>query len=364
MPQTPPSQFIDSDRPTAPDVSRRELLLGAAALGIATVAASLPLPAFAATGLRVGYIPIIPMTQLYVLTGEGWAADAGLALQTTSFQSGPAMIQALASGTLDVAYVGIGPAMIARSKGVKLKVVAANVIDQVALIGRGPLVKAMAGAASPAEGVKAFRAANGRRPKIGSLPAGSVPDTVLRYWMAEIARIPSEDIEIVGMGEQPLQQALLTGAIDGASILEPILTLVQSRLQDAAIIAKAGSMFPKQPGAVLVVTEDAIAKNRDAVAELVKLHIRATAFAKSNPDRTAELVTDIIGKGLVERDVMRAALTSDATTFVDDPRVILDSTKQMQAFQQTLAQITEPVDVDALFDFTFHDAAHDAVKRK
>lgn len=357
MPQTPPSLFSDSTHLIVPEVSRRELLLGAAALGIATATASLPLPAFAVTGLRVGYIPIIPMTQLYVLTGEGWAAEAGLALQTTSFQSGPAMIQALASGTLDVAYVGIGPAMIARSKGVKLKVVAANVIDQVALIGRGPLVKAMAGAASPAEGIKAFRAANGRRPKIGSLPAGSVPDTVLRYWMAEIAHIAPDDIEIVGMGEQPLQQALLTGAIDGASILEPILTLVQSRLQDAGIVTKAGSMFPKQPGAVLVVTEEAIAKNRDAVAELVKLHIRATAFAKSNPDRTAELVTDIIGKGLVEREVMRAALTSDATTFVDDPRVILDSTKRMQAFQQSLNQITEPVDVDALFDFSFHDAA-------
>ncbi|PWC80338.1 nitrate ABC transporter substrate-binding protein [Azospirillum sp. TSH100] len=354
MPQTiPPGQCPD----TSHRFSRRDLLAGAAALGVAAVTASLSQPVFAATGLRVGYIPIIPMTQLYVLTGEGWAAEAGLALQTTSFQSGPAMIQALASGTLDVAYVGIGPAMIARSKGVKLKVVAANVIDQVALIGRGPLVKAMAGAASPAEGIKAFRAANGRRPKIGSLPAGSVPDTVLRYWMSEIAHISSEDIEIVGMGEQPLQQALLSGAIDGASILEPILTLVQSRLQDAAIVAKAGSMFPKQPGAVLVVTEDAIAKSRDAVAALVKLHIRATAFAKSNPDRTAELVTDIIGKGLVEREVMRAALTSDATTFVDDPRVILDSTKRMQAFQQSLDQITEPVDVDALFDFSFHDAA-------
>ena len=345
-------------------IARRRLLAGSAVLGAAALgavaagaAASLSLPAFAATTLRVGYIPIIPMTQLYVLTGEGWAKDVGLALQTTGFQSGPAMIQALASGTLDVAYVGIGPAMIARSKGVKLKVVAANVIDQVALIGRGPLAKAMAGAASPAEGIKAFRAANGRLPKIGSLPAGSVPDTVLRYWMAEVARIGADDVEIVGMGEQPLQQALLTGAIDGASILEPILTLVQSRLPDAAIIAKAGTMFPKQPGAVLAVTEDAIANNRAAVADLVKLHIRATAFAKSNPDRTAELVTEIIGKGLVERDVMRAALTSDATTFVDDPRTILDSTKRMQAFQQTLGQITEPVDVDALFDLSFHDAA-------
>jgi NitT/TauT family transport system substrate-binding protein len=354
MPQTPPPKpLFNSARP----IARRDLLVGAAALGVAAAAASLPLPAFAATTLRVGYIPIIPMTQLYVITGEGWSKDAGLTLQTTSFQSGPAMIQALASGTLDVAYVGIGPALIARSKGVKLKVVAANVIDQVALIGRGPLAKAMAGAANPAEGVKAFIAANGRRPKIGSLPAGSVPDTVLRYWMAEVAHIASDDVEIVGMGEQPLQQALLTGAIDGASILEPILTLVKSRLQDATIIAKAGTMFPKQPGAVLAVTEDAIARNRDAVAELVKLHIRATAFAKSNPDRTAELVTDLIGKGLVERDVMRTALTSDATTFVDDPRVILDSTKKMQAFQQSLNQITEPVDVDTLFDFSFHDAA-------
>ncbi len=358
MPQTPPPKpLFNSVRPMARPVARRDLLVGAAAFGIAAATASLPLPAFAATTLRVGYIPIIPMTQLYVITGEGWTKDAGLTLQTTSFQSGPAMIQALASGTLDVAYVGIGPALIARSKGVKLKVVAANVIDQVALIGRGPLAKAMAGAANPAEGVKAFRDANGRRPKIGSLPAGSVPDTVLRYWMAEVAHIAPDDVEIVGMGEQPLQQALLTGAIDGASILEPILTLVKSRLPEAAIIAKAGSMFPKQPGAVLAVTEDAIARDREAVAELVKLHIRATAFAKSNPDRTAELVTDIIGKGLVERDVMRAALTSDATTFVDDPRVILDSTKKMQAFQQSLNQITEPVDVDTLFDFSFHDAA-------
>ncbi|WP_148219784.1 ABC transporter substrate-binding protein [Azospirillum sp. B510] len=350
MPQTPLFKSM-------PRLGRRDLLAGAVILGAGAAAASLSPPASAATGLRVGYIPIIPMTQLYVITGEGWAGDAGLSLQTTSFQSGPAMIQALASGTLDIAYVGIGPAMIARSKGVRLKVVAANVIDQVALIGRGPLVKAMTAATTPAEGIKAFRATTGRRPKIGSLPVGSVPDTVLRYWMAEIAHIAADEVEIVGMGEQPLQQALLTGAIDGASILEPILTLVQSRLQDAAIIAKAGSMFPKQPGAVLVVTEDAIARNRDAVAALVKLHIRATAFAKSNPDRTAELVTDIIGKGLVEREVMRAALTSGATTFIDDPRVILDSTKRMQAFQQTLDQISEPVDIDSLFDFSFHDAA-------
>ncbi|SMH35610.1 ABC transporter substrate-binding protein [Azospirillum agricola] len=335
-------------------LNRRTLLLSAAALA---GSAALPHPTRAATTLRVGYIPIIPMTQLYVLSGEGWAKEAGLELTTTGFQSGPAMIQALASGTLDVAYVGIGPAMIARSKGVPLKVVAANVIDQVALIGRGPLAEAVAGAAGPADGFRAFRAAQGRPAKIASLPAGSVPDTVLRHWTAEVARIPAADIQIVGMGDEQVQQALLSGAVDGASILEPTLTLVQSRLPDARIVARAGTMFPQQPGAVLAVTEAAIARDRAAVAALVRLHVRATAFAKANPDRTAEHVTAAIGKGLVEPAVMRAALTSEATNFVDDPRAIVESTRRMQAFQQGLGQITDPVDIDALFDFSFHDAA-------
>ncbi len=335
-------------------LNRRALLAAAAAVA---GSAALPRPSAAATPLRVGYIPIIPMTQLYVLNGEGWAKDAGLDLTLTSFQSGPAMIQALASGTLDVAYVGIGPAMIARSKGVKLKVVAANVIDQVALIGRGPFASLTASAASPAEGFAAFRAAQGRPAKIASLPAGSVPDTVLRYWAQEVARIPASDLQIVGMGDEQVQQALLSGAVDGASILEPTLTLVQSRLPDARLVAKAGTLFPQQPGAILAVTESAIAQNRAAVATLVRLHVRATAFAIANPDRTAVIVTEAIGKGLIEPAVMRAALLSGATNFVDDPHRIVESTKKMQAFQQGLGQIPDPVDVDALFDHSFYDAA-------
>lgn len=334
-------------------MNRRALLASAAAL-VGSVA--LPRWSAAATPLRVGYIPIIPMTQLYVLSGEGWAKEAGLDLTLTSFQSGPAMIQALASGTLDVAYVGIGPVMIARSKGVAVKVVAANVIDQVALIGRGPFA-AVASASSPAEGFAAFRAAQGRPAKIASLPAGSVPDTVLRYWAQEVAKIPASDLQIVGMGDEQVQQALLSGAVDGASILEPTLTLVQTRLPDARIVAKAGSLFPQQPGAILAVTEAAIKRDPAAVAALVKLHIRATAFANANPDRTAVIVTEAIGKGLIEPAVMRAALTSGATNFVDDPRRIVESTKRMQAFQQSLGQITDPVDIDALFDHSFYDMA-------
>src|SRR5258707_2044655 len=235
--------------------------------------------------LRVGYISIFPMTQLFVMEGRGWTRGAGLQLILKRFSSGPAMVQALASGSLDVAYIGIGPAMVGRARGIDVKVVAANVIDQVALIGRGRLVEAFGAAPTPAAGFAAFHAAAGRPAKIATLPQGSVPDAVLRYYLQETARVAPVDVEIVGVGEEQVQQLLLAGAVDAASILEPILTIVLERERSAKVIAPARAMFARQPGAVVVATQAALTAQRAAIAQLVALHVRATAFARRNPDR-------------------------------------------------------------------------------
>ena len=217
--------------------------------------------------LRVGYIPIIPMTQLFIMEGEGWTGQAGLRLQLTQFSSGPTMVQALASGSLDVAYVGIGPAIVARSRGIDIKVLASNIIDQVALIGRGPFAETMAAAPSAAEGFRRFYERAGRPAKIATLPQGSVPDTILRYYIQNVAKVDPAHVQIIGIGEDQVQQSLLAGAVEGASILEPILTIVQERDPTARIIAPANAMLPRQPGAVLAVRETVIADHPDADRE-------------------------------------------------------------------------------------------------
>jgi NitT/TauT family transport system substrate-binding protein len=339
----------------------RWLAAGALAPALCGLGGALALPrrarAQTRVTLRVGYIPIIPMTQLFVLAGEGWAQAAALDLALTRFSSGPAMVQALASGSLDVAYIGIGPAMLARARGIDVRVVAANVIDQVALIGRGALVEAFATAPSAAAAFERFRASARRPAKIATLPLGSVPDAVLRYYLQEVAKVEPATVEIVGVGEDQVQQLLLAGAVDAASILEPILTIVLERDRSARVIAPAGAMFPQQPGAVVLATADALARHHAAIATLVALHVRATEFAHREPDRTAAAAVDFIGKGLVDPALMRKALTSGSTTLVADPRAIVESTRRLQAFQQRIGSQAKPIDVDALFDFSFYDAA-------
>ncbi len=326
---------------------------------VAVAAASLWLvsvPASAQTKLDVAYIPIMPMSQLFVLQQEGWAKEAGLDLQLTKFSSGPAIVQAIASGKFDVIYFGIGPAMVARANGIPIKVVAANGTEQITLIAQGKLGEYFGSAASPAEAVRKFTAEEGRKPKIASLPKGSVPDTVFRHWLIKVAGLTEQDVDIVGMGAGKVQQAMLARSVDGASILEPIITIIQQRLPDAKIIARGGTMLPKQPGAVVAVRESALAKHPQAIKKLVELHKRATDLINNNPDQAARDVHAAIGQGLVPVETIRAALESRLNQFVSDPRLIVDGTKRMHDFQAETGTLKKPVPLDQLFDVTIYES--------
>jgi NitT/TauT family transport system substrate-binding protein len=305
--------------------------------------------------LDVAYIPILPMAQLYVIEQEGWAKAAGLDLNLTKFSSGPAIVQAIASGHYDVMYFGIGPAMVARANGVPIKVVASNVVEQIGLVAEGALAQAASGV-SPADAVRRFTAAQKRKPRIATLPKGSVPDTVLRYWLKR-AGLGADAVEIVGMGEDNVQQALLTRAIDGASILEPIVTIVESQVPDAKVIVGGKDMFPDAPGAVVAVRENTLATKRDAIEKLVALHIRATDLLVQHPDRAAKDVQAFLGAGLVAPEVMAKALESPLNHFVSDPRAIVAATRTMEEFQREIGALYAPVDVNQLFDTSLYAEA-------
>lgn len=350
-------------RPSIPRLRRRTLLRAATtallvapgslmALLAPGTAVAQPRPA----PLRLGFISIIPMTQLFVMESQRWTKAAGLDLILKRFSSGPPMVEALLAGALDVAYIGIQPAMIARARGADVKAVAAGVIEQIALVGRGGLAGAFASAPSPREAFKQFRD-SGRRPaRIATLPRGSTPDTVLRYYLQE-AQVAAGDVEVIGVGEDEVQRLLLAGAVDAAAIVEPILTLTLERDRSARIIATPRQLMPGHPGAVVLVTGAVIAQNRTAVARLVELHVRATAYVREDPARAVADVVEYLGQGLADPAIIRKALTSEATQLIADPRAIVEPTRLLQAVERRLGlQAGAPLDVDGLFDFSFYDA--------
>ena len=108
---------------------RKTLFAVAGVAAMVVTGASLSGQARAETTLEMAYMPIVPCSQLFVMEGLGWTSKAGLNLKLTRFPNGPAIVQAIASGKMDVMCFGIGPAMVVRAKGIKIKVVAAGIVE-------------------------------------------------------------------------------------------------------------------------------------------------------------------------------------------------------------------------------------------
>lgn len=322
----------------------------AALVGLTATLAVAALPAAAQVKLQVGYIPVLGVSQLFVVEGEGWAKEAGLDLQITRFDSGPAMIQALASGKLDVLYAGVSPFIVAKANGIGVTVLAATATEEIALVGRGKFAELVAKTGSAAAAVPAFFKETGAKVKISTQPAGSVPDTVTRYWVNEVGKLDQTQIEILPMGIEKTQQALLAKAVDVAAVREPVITIIRDLDPDVKVVGLGGEIFPGQPGSVLAVRDDARKANPAAIDTLVALHVRATKLLSSDPKKAAPAVHKFIGAGLTDQATIEKALASPSSKFEANPEAIRASVDKMQTFQAKIGTLPQTVSLDTLFD--------------
>ena len=310
----------------------------------------------AAVATQIGYMPILPDAQLFVNLENGGLARAGINPELVSFQNGPAMVQALASGQLDIAYFGIGPTMVARAKGADIRVVAANIIEQISVVALPPLAEYFD--SGPAKTAFArFADAEGRSAKISTFPQGSVPQTVFDYWLTQTLGIDNSGLQMVYQGASQVQQSLLTGAVDGAAILEPVVSIVTARNPGAEVVASGGDLFESQPGAVLAVREAYLQAHPDTVEKLVAAHIDATTSLNAGSAAAVDAVAKHVGGGRLPREIIETAVANSRDHFVADPNRIVDATKRMYDFQRQQGTLSAELDIDALFEPRFFNAA-------
>ena len=329
----------------------RSLLLSALALLAAHA------PASAQTVARTGYIPVIGTAQIFVADKEGLLKAAGIEPKFAVFESGPAMIQALASGTLDVYVGGVAPLAVARSKGVDVKVVAATAINEMTVVAGGKLAPYFKAGVAQAQAIKDFKAASGKAARFATQPPGSVPHTTLVHWLDQVVKADKADYEVVTMGIDATQQAVLAGAVDGATLREPAVTVSMQRDPRLKLVATGNEMFANQPGTVVAVSGAFLKAHPEAVQKLVDGLVKATKILKDEPARAAVPVEAALGKGLIDTATIVKAIGSPASTFTVDPRTIVEPFRAMQAYQVKIGSLDKEYPLDGLFDPSFYEKA-------
>jgi NitT/TauT family transport system substrate-binding protein len=293
--------------------------------------------------VRVGYFPNLTHATGIVADKEGLFAKhlGATKLKVTTFNAGPAAVEALKSGAIDATYVGPGPATNAfiNSGGQALTVVAGAATGGTSLV-VDPSIKAPADL---------------RGKKVSTPQLGNTQDIALRYWLkqhglktdlqggGDVSIFPQDNAQIVDAFRQKL--------IAGAWVPEPYATrLVQA---GGKVLVDERDLWPGKKFAitVLAVRSDFLKTHPAQVKALLAGDLDAADLIAKNPAKAQKDVGDLIAK--ISGKPLKPAVISAAwkqIEFTVDPVPSSLVTGAHHAFEVGVLKKTP--ELDKLIDLT------------
>jgi NitT/TauT family transport system substrate-binding protein len=187
------------------------------------------------------------------------------------FNAGPAAMEALLAGDVDVSYVGPGPATIAflRSGGSVLRVVAGAVSGGASFVARS--------ARSP-------RDLAGKR--IASPQLGNTQDIALRFWLRSQSLTIGEsgsEVRVHPLASPDILGLFARGEIEAAWVPEP--WGARLRAQGGHDLVDERDLWPDRrfPTTVVVATRRALEERRRQVVAMLRAHLVLTERWKADP---------------------------------------------------------------------------------
>jgi NitT/TauT family transport system substrate-binding protein len=274
--------------------------------------------------LNLAYFPNITHAVALVGVARGtFQQDLGSNVKVSSkiFNAGPAEIEALFAGDIDIGYVGPSPAVngFVQSHGQALRIIAGAASGGASLIVR------------PAANIHSAKDLSGK--KIADPQLGGTQDVSLRYYLKQNGLTPQDKggtVQIVPTDNSTTLTLFKEGKIDAAWVPEPYATrlLVEdggARLIDERTLWPNGKFITTE----VVVRTAFLNQHPDIVNKFLQAHVDTVQYIVSNPTEAATYINNelkqISGKGLKSNEITQAL---NNLTITYDP---LTSTVQTQA---------------------------------
>ncbi len=322
----------------------------------------LVLPAAAQENLktiRVGAFPNITHAQAMVGKANGWfdkAMGSEARVQWTSFNAGPAAIEALFAGAIDMTYVGPNPAIngYVRSNGEALRVIAGAASGGASLIVRND-----AGISKPED----FR---GKR--VASPQFGNTQDVALRNWLQNRGMKTTDkggDVQIVPMANPDQLTLFLKKELDAAWAPEPWATRLIHE-GNGRLFVDERSLWPNGQFVIglLVVRTKFLSENPDLVRNWIRAHVELTEWISAHSAEAKKLLNEQIRRETskaLPSVVLEEAFARMQVTY--DPLHSALNTAAQQAFADGFLGRSMP-DLSGLYDLTLLNQILAEKKRK
>lgn len=253
--------------------------------------ASWPARAQAPLTVRVGAFPNITHAQAMVGKANGAfekALGPSVRIEWKTFNAGPAAIEALFAGALDMAYIGPNPTVSGyiRSNGESVRVIAGAASGGAALVVRND-----AGIQKPAD-------FHGK--KVASPQLGNTQDVALRSWMRANGLKSADkggDVQVIPLANPDQLTLFLKKELDAAWAPEPWATRL-IREGNGRLFLDERTLWPNGQFvcANLIVSPRFLRDHPDVVKNWLRTHVELSEWINSHPDDAKKMLNGQIQK--------------------------------------------------------------------
>lgn len=238
--------------------------------------------------VTIGYLPSDHDAALFIADAEGMYEEKGISTELVEFNNGGDLMTAMASGEVDVGYVGITPVLSSIENGVPVKVVSGVQIE-----GSGLEVSNDSGIT---------QASDLKGKAIATPGDASIQYMLLIYYLNQNG-MSKDDLNISSMKVASMNDALNTNKIDGMLTYEPYVTT--STENGNTLFLNSSEIIPGHPCCVIAASDDFIKNHPDEVKDIVDIHANATEYIQSNTSKAAsELPDNIVSDAKIEEKAL------------------------------------------------------------
>jgi NitT/TauT family transport system substrate-binding protein len=225
--------------------------------------------------IKVAYLPTDHSAALLFAKYNKTYENNGLNVKTVQISTGSSIVDAVASGDVDIGYVGITPAMQGISKGVPIKVVGA-----VNMVGSGIVVQPNSTITSPADL---------KDKKIATPGVSSIQQVLLLYELQKY-NITQKDVDLISMNVFNIPSALAAKKVDAYISYEPFVAIAPYR-GVGQVLMYSDDILEDHPCCVIIAREDFIEQNPQELNTFLQIHKNSTEYVNTHLNETANILT-------------------------------------------------------------------------
>lgn len=281
----------------------------------------------------------------FILMGTDWLEKAGIHAQWKLFASGPDIVKAFEKKEIDLAYIGLPPAIIGINRGVPIICVAGGHVEGTVMIARKEY-HTLDELNNITEALAQF---DGK--VIGSPPKGSIHDVIINNAIEEAGL----DIRVRNF---PWTDFVLEALVDGdieAAVGTPSLAVAAAHACGARIVIPPDALWRNNPSYGIVVRKELL-DSPSLITGFLELHEKASNFIRNNPAEAAKIVSELTG--IVDEDFVIEAYRVSPKYCASLSRDFVDSTMAFLPVLRRLKYISRNLSESEIFNHGFIDKVH------